>query len=149
MGSSPCSSQRQSGRLGRLGPALGIVLLIGAATGLTVCDLLFGCGCEPLWAGAAVHCDIEIPGPPDCPVCAGSAVRLAGFGGVIGIAIIGAMVGVARKTRAGVLVLVAVGTATYLMVTTAAGAVLAGIDGSERFGAVVRTLPPPQHPDAR
>ncbi len=149
MRSGPSSSRRQSGLLGRLGPALGIVLLIGAATGLTVCDLLFGCGCEPLWASAAAHCDIEIPGPPDCPVCAGSAVRLAGFGGVIGIAIIGAMVGVARKTRAGVLVLVAVGTATYLMVTTAAGAVLAGIDGNQRFGAVVRTLPPPQHPDAR
>ncbi len=149
MGSGPSSSRRQSGLLGRLGPALGIVLLIGAATGLTVCDLLFGCGCEPLWASAAAHCDIEIPGPPDCPVCAGSPVRLAGFGGVVGIAIIATMLGVARTRRAGVLVLVAVGTVTYLMVTTAAGAVLAGIDGNQRFGAVVRTLPPPQHPNAR
>ena len=148
MGSGPSSSRRQSALLGRLGPALGIVLLIGAATGLTVCDLLFGCGYEPL-CSAAAHCDIEIPGPPDCPVCAGSPVRLSGFGGTVGMAIIATMLGVARTRRAGVLVLVAVGTATYLIVTTAAGAVLAGIDGNQRFGAVVRTLPPPQHPDAR
>lgn len=142
------SFRRRREWLSRLGPALGIVLLVAAATGLTVCDMLFGCGCEPVWANGSAHCDIEVPGLPDCPVCAGTAVRRAGFGGVVGVAIVGAMIRVASRTRAGILVLVVVGTATYLTVTTLAGAVLAGIDGNARFGAVLRTLPPPQHPDA-
>ena len=129
--------------------ALAVVFLIGAASGLTVCDLLFGCGCRPLWASAAAHCDITVPGSPDCPICASSPVRLAAFGGTIGLTLIGAVVGVARHTKAGVLSLVAVGTLVYLGATTLGGAALAAIDGNDRFGAVFRSLPPPQHPLAR
>lgn len=133
----------------RFAVALGVVLAIGAVTGLTVCDLLFGCGCEPLWADSSAHCDINVPGPPDCPVCAGSATRRAAFGGFVGIAIVGAMVGAARNTAAGMVGLVVVGTVSYLVATTVAGGVLAAIDGNQRFGAAVRAVPPPQHPDAR
>ncbi len=33
------------------------------------CDLMFGCGCEALWASGAAHCNIHNPEPPHCPWC--------------------------------------------------------------------------------
>ena len=50
--------------------------VLAAAAGLThlffiqFCDLLFRCGCEALWAGAAEHCNIHNAAPPHCPWCA-------------------------------------------------------------------------------
>lgn len=53
-------------------PKLG---LFAAAAGFTYlffinwCDWVYDCGCTFLWAGAAAHCNIHQPGPPDCPWC--------------------------------------------------------------------------------
>lgn len=50
-------------------------LLFGLAFGLTAtfaiqfCGLLFGCGCGPLWAQAATHCNIHQHGAKHCPWC--------------------------------------------------------------------------------
>ena len=51
-------------------------LLIFAAAGLFTaaffinwCNWIYGCGCRSWWAGAAAHCNIQQPGPPDCPWC--------------------------------------------------------------------------------
>lgn len=33
------------------------------------CDLVYGCGCEAPWAGAARHCNIHNAAPPHCPWC--------------------------------------------------------------------------------
>lgn len=50
--------------------------ILGAAFGFTSvffikwCDLIYRCGCTFDWAGAAAHCNIHQPGPPDCPWCA-------------------------------------------------------------------------------
>jgi hypothetical protein len=38
---------------------------------LPLCGFLFGCGCRNLWAGGVEHCNIHVPGPPDCPWCSG------------------------------------------------------------------------------
>ena len=51
------------------------VLFLGAAAVAAVffinlCHLIFDCGCVSLWAGGAAHCNIQTPGPPDCPFCA-------------------------------------------------------------------------------
>ena len=49
--------------------------VLAAAAGLTnvffvqFCDLLYRCGCEALWAGAAQHCNIHNAAPPHCPWC--------------------------------------------------------------------------------
>ena len=50
-------------------------LFLGAAGASAVffidyCHLLFDCGCVSLWAGGAAHCNVQTPGPPDCPFCA-------------------------------------------------------------------------------
>jgi hypothetical protein len=36
---------------------------------LPLCNLIFQCGCSYLWAGADSHCNIHVPGKPDCPWC--------------------------------------------------------------------------------
>jgi hypothetical protein len=47
-----------------------LALAATAFTLLPVCNAVFDCGCTwPMW-GAADHCNIHHPGPPDCPLCA-------------------------------------------------------------------------------
>ncbi len=64
-----------------LGPAL--VFAATAAAGalffLDLCDLIYGCGCVAWWEGAAAHCNIQVPGPPDCPFCARPAVSAGAY----------------------------------------------------------------------
>ena len=64
-----------------LGPAL--VFAATAAAGalffLDLCDLIYGCGCVAWWEGAANHCNIQVPGPPDCPFCARPAVSAGAY----------------------------------------------------------------------
>ena len=43
---------------------------VTAAFFINYCHFLFDCGCVSLWAGGAAYCNIQIPGPPDCPFCA-------------------------------------------------------------------------------
>ncbi len=33
------------------------------------CNLVYRCGCRPLWAGAAAHCNIHTAGVKHCPWC--------------------------------------------------------------------------------
>lgn len=74
-----------------LGPALAFaaVAAAGALLFLDLCDLIYRCGCVAWWAGGAAHCNIRIPGPPDCPFCAWPAVSagacFAGMGAQAGI----------------------------------------------------------------
>jgi hypothetical protein len=43
--------------------------LLTFLTALPICNLIFACGCRFVFAGGEAHCDIHVPGPPDCPVC--------------------------------------------------------------------------------
>ena len=52
----------------RLG-CLAAAVAISQAVFIQYCDLLFDCGCQPLWAGRAEHCNIHNPDPPHCPWC--------------------------------------------------------------------------------
>lgn len=64
-----------------------VVLVVLASLGLLLipfCGMLFGCGCTWLWDGAASHCNIHHPGPPDCPWCAHRGI--AGSVATLGIA---------------------------------------------------------------
>jgi len=36
---------------------------------LSFCDLVYQCGCKPVWAGAAESCNIHVPGVRHCPWC--------------------------------------------------------------------------------
>jgi hypothetical protein len=36
---------------------------------INFCDLVYQCGCESLWAGAADHCNIHDPDSRHCPWC--------------------------------------------------------------------------------
>ncbi len=58
-----------------------VISTVLASLGLLMvpfCGALFGCGCTWLWDGAASHCDIYHPGPPDCPWCVHG-----GIGGIV------------------------------------------------------------------
>jgi hypothetical protein len=74
--------------------SVAIVLPIAALSIHPVCDLYFDCGCAPLWAGAAEHCDIQTAGPPDCPWCVGDR-----FTGVAALLLLGALAGIALGLR--------------------------------------------------
>ena len=52
-------------RLACLALALGVTYVLF----IQYCDLIFACGCQPLWAGASSSCNIHAPAPPHCPWC--------------------------------------------------------------------------------
>lgn len=58
-------------------PSLGQRWLLLAAVGLPsmlwmiqLCDVIYDCGCRPLWSGAAQACNVHAAQPPHCPWCA-------------------------------------------------------------------------------
>lgn len=68
--------------------ARALILIAAAAVSgtlfLDLCDLIFDCSCDAWWRGAATHCNIQQPGPPDCPWCsAGLAGAIVPFGTVL------------------------------------------------------------------
>ena len=69
---------------------------LAAVTFHPVCNLVFRCGCAWFFAGAAEHCDIRDPAPPNCPPCAGMAAGIA-----FGAALVGSWLAGARALRAG------------------------------------------------
>ena len=103
--------------------ALLIVAAVIAATVLSVCDLLFDCGCRPPWAGAASHCNIHVAGPPDCPLCAGD-VRFPVVAALMVFGAAAAIVAASRRWRASFPVLLGAGVLGYLVVAVATGVVL-------------------------
>jgi len=54
-----------------------VIFLIAASVGyvffINVCDLLFQCGCQFLWAGAGQLCNVHMPGAAHCPFCSHGA----------------------------------------------------------------------------
>jgi hypothetical protein len=50
---------------------------------IDLCDLIFRCGCDHLWAGADAHCNIHNAHGPHCPFCsfgwAGYGITFAGI----------------------------------------------------------------------
>jgi hypothetical protein len=61
-----------------------------------LCNLLFRCGCAWFFAGAAAHCDIHDPAPPNCPPCASVAA-----GAAFAAAMVIGWLAAARATRRG------------------------------------------------
>ena len=49
---------------------LSLAIVVDAVFFLDLCDLIFDCGCEAGWAGAADACNIHHDAPPHCPWCA-------------------------------------------------------------------------------
>jgi hypothetical protein len=65
-------------RRGRRRVVLGLATVaLTAITALPICDAVFDCGCTWPLLGADAHCDVQHPGPPDCPVCTKPAVGAA------------------------------------------------------------------------
>ncbi len=50
---------------------------------LDACHMLYDCGCVALWAGGAAHCNIQTPGPPDCPFCANPGFAWGSLAGTV------------------------------------------------------------------
>jgi hypothetical protein len=71
-----------------------VALALTAVTFHPVCDLVFDCGCRWVFAGGADHCDIRVPGPPDCPPCANW-----GIGAVFGAVLLGGWLVLLRLGR--------------------------------------------------
>lgn len=44
---------------------------------IDLCDLIFRCGCDHLWAGADARCNVHQPGVKHCPFC---SFGIAGYG---------------------------------------------------------------------
>jgi hypothetical protein len=61
--------------------AAAIACVVTSVVYMPVCNLVFDCGCTWPWLGGVQHCNIHVPGPPDCPLCKGGApMQAAGFG---------------------------------------------------------------------
>jgi hypothetical protein len=57
---------------------------VTSALFINFCDLVYRCGCESLWAGAAVHCNIHNPDSRHCPWCSiGNGGALAVWGTIV------------------------------------------------------------------
>lgn len=46
-----------------------VVFLVTSVLFINFCNLVYGCGCESLWAGAATHCNIHAKHGKHCPWC--------------------------------------------------------------------------------
>lgn len=46
-----------------------VAFLITSVLFINFCNLVYGCGCESLWAGAATHCNIHAKHGKHCPWC--------------------------------------------------------------------------------
>jgi hypothetical protein len=99
------------------------VSVVIALSILSLCNLLFDCGCRPPWAGAASHCNIHVAGPPDCPFCAGG-VRFAGIAATMVLGALIAIVAVSRRLTPRFPILLLGGIAAYLCVAFAVAGVL-------------------------
>src|SRR5688500_2678612 len=97
--------------------ALLVTAALTALSFLTVCDLIFACGCVPPWAGAADHCDIVRAGLPDCPFCAGGAARFTLIAAILVAAELLAILVVSRLRETRLVGLVAAGLCGYLVAT--------------------------------
>lgn len=63
--------------------AAAITCVVTSLVYMPVCNLAFDCGCTWPWLGGAQHCNIHVPGPPDCPLCKGGApVQAVGFAAI-------------------------------------------------------------------
>src|SRR5512145_547443 len=57
---------------------------VTSALFINFCDLVYQCGCESLWAGAADHCNIHDAESRHCPWCSiGNAGAFAVWGTII------------------------------------------------------------------
>lgn len=105
-----------------------ITLAVGAITFLPVCDLNFACGCVLPWNGAAAHCDIHTPGPPNCPWChhpwqGYAAMAAASLAGVVSILL----------ARASAVKLTLIGLLAFHVTLFAAGAITSIATGRSVF----------------
>lgn len=56
------------------------VLLFTGVMLTPLCGWAYRCGCEPIWAGAADHCNVNRAGEPHCPWCEQPALAAVGTG---------------------------------------------------------------------
>jgi hypothetical protein len=84
---------KRNARLSRVNKTLrGRVGVFFAATVVTsvlfinFCNLVYQCGCESLWAGAAEHCNIHNPESRHCPWCTiGTMGAVAIYGCIVAV----------------------------------------------------------------
>ena len=74
--------------MSRTGFAKPLIFVICAAITsllfIDFCDLIYQCGCESLWAGAADHCNIHDPDSRHCPWCSiGTGGAIAVWGTIV------------------------------------------------------------------
>jgi hypothetical protein len=112
--------------------AAAIVAGVAVLSFHSVCDLLFACGCRPLWAGGTAGCNIHQPGVPHCPFCTGGLLRLSWIAGLTGACALGA-IALAVRRRRGAAVGVVAGLCGYLLGATLAGLLAALHTGYPRL----------------
>lgn len=96
------------------------LVAVAATFFLNVCHLIYDCGCVSLWNGGAAFCNIQTPGPPDCPFCAQPDVA---YGALYGTFVAQAVVVFAPGSLSlGVRALL--GLAAFPLVVGAAGIIL-------------------------
>ncbi len=54
----------------RRAAVFGAAVVVSGVFLIDLCDAIFGCGCGPLWSGAAEACNIHHATAPHCPWCA-------------------------------------------------------------------------------
>jgi hypothetical protein len=74
---------------------LAVALAATAFTLLPICNVLFDCGCTWPMSGAADHCNIHDPAPPNCPLCTNWALGalaattlFVAYAGALGVALV-------------------------------------------------------------
>ncbi len=69
-------------------PRICVFSLVATVAGLffiNLCDLIYQCGCVSLWSGGVAYCNIQTPGPPDCPFCDRPALAQASLYATLGV----------------------------------------------------------------
>ena len=102
----------------RRAAVFGAAVVVTGVFLVDLCDIIFGCGCRPLWSGAAAACNIHNPSPPHCPWC-----QHPGWGGAVAFfSVTAAQAGAAFSPAA-------IGLAPRALLALAAGPVVGGVVG--------------------
>lgn len=63
-------------KLAGVGIAL-VSIIVTSVFFIDLCDLLYQCGCDHLWAARDAHCNVHMPGAKHCPWC---SIGMSGAG---------------------------------------------------------------------
>ena len=93
---------------------------------INFCDLVFGCGCTWLWAGADAHCNIHAHHGKHCPWCSHG---MSGYAAIFAAVLLPQLLTVWKLPRGGWLLRTVAGLTVFPLAGSVVALVVGWLDG--------------------